>query len=119
MSTHGAGHGGDRHGNDNLLALIAEKERELEALISDARAEAAAILAQARAGADATLRQAKDQAAQMARERAQRMAVEAERIQRNAETGAARDVEALRRQVEARRDAAVRVVIDAVVKGTA
>lgn len=119
MSTHRVGHGGDRHGDDNLLSLIAEKERELEMLISTARSEAAAILAQARADADATLRQAKDKAAQMARERAQGMADDAERIQRDAEAAASRDVDTLRGRVGARRDAAVRLVIDAVLKGTA
>jgi len=114
----GEGHGGEHRTNDNLLQLIAEKERELETQTEAARTEATAIVAQARAEVEQILREAREQAAVLARESEQRVAAEVARIDREAALRAAQEVETLRAQVTGRMDAAVKLVVDQVVKGT-
>ncbi|MGQ0570131.1 MAG: V-type ATPase subunit subunit G family protein [Armatimonadota bacterium] len=119
MSAQKAGGHGDNHGaNDNLLHLIAAKEKELEGLVSAARIEAASIISQARVEAEAMVREAREQSGHLARDNEQRVAGEVARIQSEADTRGANQVETLRRQVVDRAGAAVRLVVDHVVKGT-
>lgn len=112
------GHAGDHGANDNLLHLIAAKEKELEGLVSAARVEAAAIISHARVEAEAMVREAREQAGHLARENEQRVAGEVARIQSEADARATKEIETLRRQVADRAGAAVRLVVDHVVKGT-
>lgn len=117
MSTHRADHGHDHRTNDNLLNLIAEKERELEARIGAARQEAAAIAAQARTEAERILSEARQQTVTLTREHEQRLEAETTRIQRDLVSQGAANVETLRRQAAARRAAAVHLVVDRVITG--
>jgi vacuolar-type H+-ATPase subunit H len=117
MSTHKADHGHDHRTDDNLLNLIAEKERELETRIGAARQEAASITAQARAEAERMLSEARQQAAALTREHEQRLEAETAQIQRELMSQGSADVETLRRQAVSRRAAAVQLVVDHVIKG--
>lgn len=117
MSAHGTGHASGHATNDNLLHQIAAKEKELESLISTARTEAVALLSQARADADGILRQAREQVAALTRDHDQKTTAEVARLQTQAETAAQKDVEALRQSVGTHGEAAVRMVVERVVKG--
>ena len=112
------GHGDDHRTDDNLLKLIAAKERELEALTEAARTEAGTIVVAARADAEQILREAREQAASLARESEQRVAAEVARIDHETQARAKQEVDTLRTQVAGRRDAAVNLVVEQVVKGT-
>lgn len=113
-----SGHGEHHSSDDNLLALIAKKERELETLLSAARSEAASLDAQAHAEAQRILDEARAQAAAAAREYEQRVAAEVARINDELQARAAKEVESLRKQAAARQAPAVQMVVDRVVKGT-
>ena len=117
MSTHKADHGHDHRTGDNLLNLIAEKERELEGRVSAARQEAASIAAQARAEAERILSETSQQMVVLTREHEQRLEAETARIQRELMSQGSTDVETLRRQAASRRAAAVQLVVDHVIKG--
>lgn len=117
MSTHKADHGHDQRADDNLLNLIAEKERELEARVGAARQEAASIAAQARAEAERILSDARQQAMVLSREHEQRLQAEIAQIQRDLINRGTAEVETLRRQAAARRAAAVQLVVERVIKG--
>jgi vacuolar-type H+-ATPase subunit H len=117
MSTHKADHGHDHRTDNNLLNLIAEKERELEARVGAARQEAAAIAAQARTEAERILSEARQQAVTLTREHEQRLEAETVKIQRDLVSQGAADVETLRRQAASRRAAAVQIVVDRVITG--
>jgi vacuolar-type H+-ATPase subunit H len=118
MSAHRAGHGHDDRKDENLLQLIAHKEKELEATVAAARQEAAALLARARAEADRILQQAREEVAALSRQHEERVAAETAQVQAAYEARAQHDVETLRRQAAAHRARAVRLVVDRVVRGT-
>ncbi len=113
-----SGHGEHHSSDDNLLALIAKKERELETQLSAARSEATSLDAQARAEAQRILDEARASAAAAARENEQRVAAEVARINDELLARAAKEVESLRKQATARKAPAVQMVVDCVVKGT-
>jgi vacuolar-type H+-ATPase subunit H len=117
MSAHRADHGHDQRTDDNLLNLIADKERELEARVGAARQEAASIVAQARAEAERILSEARQQATALTLEHQRRLEAETAQIQRDLISRGAADIETLRRQAAARRAAAVRLVVDRVITG--
>ncbi len=116
----GAKSGQSEHhpGDDNLLHLIAKKERELEALLTAARSEAATLDRQAGAEAEQILNEARSRAAAASREHDQRVAAEVARITDDFQARAAKDVESLRKQASARQAQTVQMVVDRVVKGT-
>lgn len=117
MSAHGTGHASGHATDDNLLHKIAAKEKELESLVSTARTEVAALLSQARTDADGILRQAREQVAALTRAHDEKTAAEVARLQAQAEAAAQKDVEALRQSVGAHGEAAVRMVVERIVKG--
>ena len=107
------------HGTDaRLLHLIAEKEKELEARAAAALAEAASLVAAARAEAEQMLGQARERAAADAQAHEQRVAEEVTRIESDLVSRGTKEVEALRRQAAAGAGAAVRLVVERIVKGT-
>jgi V/A-type H+-transporting ATPase subunit G/H len=117
MSAQRAGHGHDDRKDENLLQLIAHKERELEAALAAARQEAAALVARARADAERILQQARDEIAAASRAHEERVAATTAQIAMDHETRAQQEVDALRRQAAARRAQAVRLVVDRVLRG--
>ena len=117
MSTHKANHGHDHRTDDNLLNLIAEKERQLETRVSAAREEAAAIAAQARAETERILSETRQQMMTLTREHEQRLEADTAKIQRERMSQGGADVETLRRQAASRRSAAVQLVVEHVIKG--
>ncbi len=112
------GHGRDHRTDENLLHLIADKERALEAQLTAAKADAASLVAQARAEAEKIQNKARDTAEAAAREQEQRVAAEVARIQNELTSRGTREVETLRRQAAEAQAQAVQLVVDRIVKGT-
>jgi vacuolar-type H+-ATPase subunit H len=112
------GHEHDHRTDENLLHLIADKERALEAQLTAAKADAASLVAQARAEAEKIQNKARDTAAAAAREQEQRVAAEVARIQNELTSRGTREVETLRRQAAQAQAQAVQLVVDRIVKGT-
>jgi vacuolar-type H+-ATPase subunit H len=109
--------GHDHHADDNLLHLIAEKERALEAQLAAARAEAAALLESARAQAEQIRERARGGAAAATREQEQRVATEVARVQEQLTAQGRREVESLQRRAKDGHTRAVQLVVDRIVKG--
>jgi vacuolar-type H+-ATPase subunit H len=112
-----SGHGHDHHADENLLHLIAEKERALEAQLAATRTEAAALLEQARAQAEQIRERARSEAAAAAREQERRVAAEVARIQEELTAQGRGEVETLRRQANDGHARAVQLVVERIVKG--
>ncbi len=113
-----ASHGHDHRTDENLLHLIAERERVLEAQLTAAKADAASLVAQARAEAEKIQSKARDAAEAAAREQEQRVAAEVARIQNELTSRGTREVETLRRQAGQAQAQAVQLVVDRIVKST-
>jgi len=111
-------HGHDHRTDDNLLHLIADKERALEAQLTAAKAEAATLLEQARTHAEQIRERAGGQAATAAREQEQRVAADVARIQDELAGKGHREVETLKKQADQGQAKAVQLVVDRIVKGT-
>ncbi len=111
-------HGHDHRTDDNLLHLIAERERALEAQLAAAKAEAATLLEQARTHAEQIRERARSQVTAAAREQEQRVTVDVARIQDELTSQSRRDVETLKRQAAQAQAGAVQLVVDRIVKGT-
>ncbi len=112
-----SGQGDDHHAGDDLLKIIADRERELETQAASARDEAAAAVAQARAQAEQIARDARLEAARLAEESARRIADDVRRIEHEAQATALREIERLRAQAAARREAAAADVVERVIAG--
>lgn len=115
-------HREDRHHpreEENVLHLIAEKERELEQVVQRAREEAAALLESARKQADEIKRRAREDAAALAAEYARRAEQESQRIAADVVARARREAETLRARAAEHMDEAVRFVVERVLGGAA
>jgi vacuolar-type H+-ATPase subunit H len=117
MGAQKSSHGHDHHADDNLLHLIAEKERALEAQLAAARTQAASLVEQARAEAARIQEHARQAASAAAREQEQRVAADIARIQDELTARGRRDVETLRKQAASGQARAVQLVVDRIVKG--
>src|SRR3970040_1081459 len=109
----------ERHERDgeDVLRLIAQKERELEAMVARAREEAARLVEQARREVEAQLQKAREEAARVAEEYEARAQAEAREISEEVVGRARTEAEALRRRAAQHMDEAVRVVVEQVVGG--
>ncbi len=109
----------ERHERDgeDVLRLIAEKERELEAMVARARDEGARLLEAARREASAQAQQARDEAAKIAQEYEARAAAEAKEISAEVVGRARTEADALKRRAAEKIDEAVRLVVTRIVGG--
>jgi len=102
---------------EEVLRLIAQKERELEAMVARAREEAARLIEIARRDAAARAQQAREEAAKIAQEYQARADARTQGLTDQVVGRARGEAEALRQRAAERLDDAVRLVVERVLGG--